>query len=140
MSGLKTRSGAVFLILAAAVLLAIIILLCSGPEQDGASVDARIAYLAALGWEVSPESERRQDTVLPEEFEGVIGEYNALQEAQGFDLRPYAGKPCEVYSYSVTNYPNGDPAVIAQLLICEGVIIGGDIHSAALDGFMHGLK
>ena len=46
-----TRRGAVFIILACAVILAVIVLLCSEPEGSGLdSTEARVEYLAGLGW------------------------------------------------------------------------------------------
>ncbi|MBR6748707.1 MAG: hypothetical protein IKM07_07185, partial [Clostridia bacterium] len=37
-----------------------------------------------------------------------------------------------------TNYPGGLSDVAANLLILDGEVIGGDISSTLLDGFMHG--
>ena len=136
-----TRRGAVFIILACAVILAVIVLLCSEPEGSGLdSTEARVEYLAGLGWEVDAGSETARTVTLPDEVSGVIAQYNALQKQQGFDLTPYAGEDCRSYSYAVTNYPSGESGVIAQLIIHDGEVIAGDIHSSALGGFMHGLQ
>ena len=56
---------------------------------------------------------------------------------QGFDLEPYAGQICTQYVYKVENHP-GDDQVYATLLVYGDEIIGGDIASTAVDGFMHG--
>ncbi len=69
-----------------------------------------------------------------------MAEYNALQLQQGFDLRRYGGLICSMYTYRVLNYPSGDENVLAALFVYRNRVIGGDIHSTALDGFMHGLK
>ena len=61
-----------------------------------------------------------------------------MQQAQGFDLLPYAGEKCTQYRYRITNYPNTSDGVFATLLVFEGNIIGGDVASGAEDGFMHG--
>lgn len=136
-----TRRGAVFIILGAAVILAAIVLLCSGPEGSGLdSTEARVEYLSGFGWEVDPESETAREIVLPEDISGVIAQYNVLQKQQGFDLEPYAGKTIESYTYELKSYPNGEENVIAQLFIYNGRAIAGDIHSASLGGFMHGLQ
>jgi hypothetical protein len=135
------RKTAVILIVAAALILCGIILSCAKPAgADVGTTDGRVAYLAGLGWETDPESEEREVIVLPREFEGVMRVYNEMQLAQGFDLSRYAGRECERYTYRVTNYPNGDPNVLAQLFICGSRVIGGDIHTTAMDGFMHGIK
>ena len=66
--------------------------------------------------------------------------YNELQKQQGFDLSQYCGEVCESYTYMLNSYPSGETGVIAQLFIYKGRVIGGDIHSASLGGFMHGLS
>ena len=116
-------------------------LLCSEPEGSGLdSTEARVEYLSGFGWEVDPESETAREIVLPEDISGVIAQYNVLQKQQGFDLEPYAGKTIESYTYELKSYPNGEENVIAQLFIYNGRAIAGDIHSASLGGFMHGLQ
>lgn len=136
-----TRRSAVFIILGAAVVLAAIVLLCSEPEGGGLdSTGARVKYLSGLGWEVDASSETERTVVLPENIDGVIAQYNAMQKQQGFDLEPYAGKEIESYSYELTNYPSGEEHVLAQLFVYKGRAIAGDIHSASLGGFMHTLK
>ena len=52
-------------------------------------------------------------------------------------LEPYAGQICTQYVYKVENHP-GDDQVYATLLVYGDEIIGGDIASTAVDGFMHG--
>ena len=32
--------------------------------------------------------------------------YNVMQQAQGFDLKPYAGEICTQYLYKIDNYPD----------------------------------
>ncbi len=136
-----TKRGAVFIILGAAVVLAAIVLLCSEPEGSGLdSTEARVEYLAGLGWEADAGSETAREIVLPEDISGVIAQYNALQKQQGFDLEPYAGKEIESYTYELKSYPSGEEGVLAQLFVYKGRVIAGDIHSAALGGFMHGLQ
>jgi hypothetical protein len=136
-----TKKTAVLLILVSAVILAAIVIACSEPaDGDISTTEGRVAYLAALGWEVDPASEEHQVIVLPREFGGVMEQYNDMQLSQGYDLTEYAGLECMLYTYKVINYPNGDPNVTAQLFVFGTRVIGGDIHSAALDGFMHGIK
>ena len=59
------------------------------------------------------------------------------KQAQGFDLKPYAGEICTQYLYKIENHPN-DPEVYATLLVYGDQIIGGDVASTQVDGFMHG--
>ena len=133
-----TRESAVFIIIAAAALLAVIVLICSGGGLD--TPEERAEYLASLGWEVDLSTEEERAVTLPSSLDGVLLTYNELQKQQGFDLTPYAGEDCRSYSYAVTNYPSGESGVIAQLIIHDGEVIAGDIHSSALGGFMHGLQ
>lgn len=132
-----TRKSAVFIIIAAAALLAVIVLICSGGGLD--TPEERAEYLASLGWEVDLSTEEERAVTLPSSLDGVLLTYNELQKQQGFDLTPYAGEDCRSYSYAVTNYPSGESGVIAQLIIHDGEVIAGDIHSSALGGFMHGI-
>ena len=79
-----------------------------------------------------------REVVIPAEFNDVYTAYNAMQNAQGFDMKPYAGEKCMQYRYIVTNYPDCPDTVFATLLVFEDCIIGGDVSTEAADGFMHG--
>ena len=72
---------------------------------------------------------------IPDPFDEVYTQYNTLQKQQGFDLEPLAGKVCRQWVYEVTNYPAETP-VHANLLVYEDRVVGGDICSTELDGFM----
>ena len=62
-----------------------------------------------------------------------------MQSEQGFEFTSYGGCKCMQYSYIVTNYGDGS-TVYATLFVKGGRVIGGDIHSADIGGFMHGIK
>ncbi len=102
--------------------------------------EARIAFLAQFGWEVDREPIEVVNVAIPTEFNAVYQQYQLLQKEQGFDLLPYRGKAVKRWSYQVLNYPNAEPYVKANLLIYEGKIIGGDVCSTQIDGFMHGFE
>ncbi len=102
------------------------------------SNEERITYLKTYGWEVGSEPLEISEVAIPVEFGKVYQEYNKIQKKQGFDLSDYAGRKVRRYTYEVTNYPDYPEDIRANLLVCEGVIIGGDICSIRLDGFMHG--
>ena len=136
-----TRRSAVFIIIAFAAALALIVLLCSEPEGSGLdSTEERCEYLAGLGWEVKPESETARSVILPEELSGTIAQYNALQKQQGFDLDRYCGRELDCWCYELASYPSGEENVTAVLYTHKGRAVAGDIHSNALGGFMHGIK
>lgn len=100
--------------------------------------DARIAYLKTFGWTVEEEPLEIVEVAIPLEFGEVYEEYNAMQKEQGFNLEEYQGRRVKRYTYLVTNYPNDTNEVRANMLVCDGEIIGGDLCSVALDGFQHG--
>ena len=68
-----------------------------------------------------------------------IEEYNRIQQSCGFDLTSYRGKKVTLYTYTVTNYP-GQADVRCDLLVHRNKVIGGNLYTTAIDGFMHGLK
>lgn len=109
---------------------------------DGSRVrtnDDRVAYLQSYGWQVDPEPLSVEELILPETFDQPYTQYLKLQSAQGFDLTAYAGKRVKRYVYQVTNYPTGESGIQAGLLLYRDQVVGGDILSSALDGFIHGL-
>ena len=109
-----------------------------GEESVTAATDQeRVAYLEGLGWEVDPTPIETLTFSLPQPLSESYATYNELQLEQGFDLEPYAGQICTQYVYKVENHP-GDDQVYATLLVYGDEIIGGDIASTAVDGFMHG--
>ncbi len=143
-----TKKKAVLILVALAIVLAIAVYLC-GPKQgfvgigelcDVQTPQGRAEYLASLGWEVDISSEEHSTVILPESFDGALSDYSALQSEQGFELCSYAGKECDKYSYIVTNYPAQSSTVYAILFIKGGTVIGGDIHSVEIGGFLHGIK
>lgn len=102
------------------------------------SRDARLSFLRSFGWEVLEDPVMEKEINIPKSFDEVYTRYNEeIQIPEGYDLRAYAGKKATLYSYVVINYPTEDE-VHANLLVCDGKVIGGDICSVRLDGFMHG--
>lgn len=99
--------------------------------------EERVAYLQSFGWTVDPQPTETREVLIPEQFSEVYVTYNVMQQAQGFDLKPYAGATCTQYRYHITNYPE-EPEVYATLLVHGEILIGGDIACAEVDGFMHG--
>lgn len=132
-------------VLAALALLEVIIVtvvrISSPAVYEMKSEAQRQAFLKEMGWEVSDEYDECKAVTIPKEFNEVYEKYNKLQKQQGFDLEDYKGKTAEVYTYSVKNYGNkkaGGQGLI--LIVCEGQLVGGDVCSAELDGFMQGLR
>ena len=98
----------------------------------------RIAFLTDLGYTVDSEAPSVREVLIPDEFDDVFQQYNELQKDAGMDLEPYHGKRVKCWTYKILNVP-GEGEVRANLYVYKDKIIGGDISSTALDGFMHGL-
>lgn len=133
-----------FVILALAVVGAWFFLRKDSPEPETRPVEAvgeteqeRLDFLQSFGWTVDAQAVETREVMIPAQFNDVYENYNAMQQAQGFDLRPYAGEVCTQYKYHITNYP-GETEVYATLLVRGRFIIGGDIACAKASGFMHG--
>lgn len=140
------KSAIVFIIVIGALMVAAVIILSIPGSGFGLSeiIDVstpagREKYLNSFGWEIDLSSEECRDITLPREFDGIMDDYAKMQYEQGFCLYDYAGFDCKQYTYTVTNYENDCP-VYATLYIRNHRVIAGDIHSATIDGFMHGIK
>lgn len=105
---------------------------------DGSTTQKRVEFLEQFGWVVDASGETVKDTVIPSEFDNVYEAYNNIQMAQDFDLSEYKGKTVKLYSLKINNYPKDSEYVYATLLVFDNKIIGGDVHSTELSGFMHG--
>lgn len=105
-----------------------------------ATAEERIAYLSQFGWSVEPDPVEVSEVIIPETFDDTYTQYNELQKAQGFDLSVYAAKRVKRWIYRVTNYPGyeNQTCIQATLLVFDGQVIGGDVCSTEIDGFMHG--
>ena len=138
-------------ILASVVVLVTLILLI--PASDNASVDAasanynkvktnedRIALLSGFGWQVSEQPVEEVQVQIPAEFDSVLDRYNSLQMDQGLDLSKYKRKTLTRYTYQVTNYPDYEGTVYANLLVYRNKVVAGDLCSASADGFVSPLS
>lgn len=111
------------------------------PDPTGMeTVTDQIAYLACYGWEVNPEPLLVEELLIPEEFDASYDAYLALQSSQGFDLTQYTGERVKRYSYLITNYPTGETGVQIGLLLHGETVVGGEVLSSQMDGFIHSLE
>lgn len=96
-------------------------------------------YLNSLGWETGESSEK--SITVPAQWNDVYINYNELQTDQGYDLAPYKGQNVTLYTYEITNYEGYTEGIVADILVCDGKVIGGDIcNTSAENGFMTGLE
>ena len=115
----------------------------SGVNLQNAAVKTnqdRVALLKSLGWECGSQPVEFVEVLIPATFTDVYMKYNQIQKDQGFDLEGFKGKRVMRYTYAIENHPSGDARVQATLLVYKDALIGGDVYSVKLDGFMHGLK
>ncbi len=110
-----------------------------GGNLSADSESERQEFIALNGWEVGEEPAMVISIVIPEEFDELYNGYNDLQKAQGFDLSDYRGKVCTQYSYDLTNYPDAASPVRLNLVVYKGDVIGADISSMTLGGFVRGV-
>ena len=108
------------------------------PAEAKVENEQRISFLETFGWEVEGEEDEIVEVKIPQEFDDVFEKYNEIQKQQGCDLSKYAGKRCKRYTYVIENYPGQAEGVRANILVYKNKVIGGDVCSVELDGFMHG--
>ncbi len=109
------------------------ILITKADNRDIRNPEQRIAYLEEIGVTVDPESLCETEVTIPKTFGDVYNNYNALQSQAGFDLEDYKGISVTKYTYKALD--RGDN-VYVNMLCYKGRVIGGDISSAELGGFM----
>lgn len=147
---LNKKKLLICILILAAIAAVVLVLTGSGRKSQAASLpkltakvksnEQRVSYLQGLGWEVSQTPLEEQEVTIPKTFNEIYTGYNELQKAQGFDLTDYAGLRVTRYTYEVRNYPDASDTVVADLLVYKHKVIGGDVQSTALDGFMQGLE
>lgn len=101
----------------------------------------RIAFLSQFGWKINEEPVEVTEVIIPSEFNETYTEYNDLQKKQSMDLEPFKGLRVKKWVYEVLNYPgypSENSCIRATLLIYDGVVIGGDVSSLEIDGFVQG--
>jgi hypothetical protein len=101
-----------------------------------ASNSERIGFLNSQGWIVKPDPVHEEEVTLPTEFNDTYAEYLKLQDAQGFDLKKYAGEGVTIYVYDILNYPNYPEGIQANMIIANDRLIGGEIRQDAENGFI----
>ena len=104
------------------------------------SDDDRREFLRQFGWEVAEGKVEGVTVTIPSEFDKVFAAYNELQREQGFDLSKYRKKTVTRYTYTVTNFENEEGTVYVNLIVYRNRVIGADICSADISGFICGLE
>ena len=95
--------------------------------------DDIVSFLSQFGWEVDGTPLEEVKIRIP-----VMNSYNELQRGQGLDLSKYRGKEVTRYTFRVKNYPDYDGEVMANVIIYKTRVIGGDLCSSDVRGFICG--
>lgn len=139
----------VICVLVAVSCVALVLFNCSKSNSQNESLSVNnsasntaeiLEFISNFGWEINPEPDEIREIIIPTEFDEVYNNYNKIQLSQGYDLRDYSGKRAKNWTFTVLNYPGFENAeyIKINILICDGKVIGGDVCSVKLDGFMHG--
>lgn len=99
-----------------------------------------IAFLSQFGWQVDASPTEIKTVTIPAEFDKVFAAYNEMQKEQGLNLSKYKNKDVTRYTFCVTNYQGYEGTVYANVLVYRNRVIGGDICSADVSGFVHGFE
>lgn len=105
--------------------------------KDAADV---ASFLSQFGWQVKAEPIEVKEVVIPSEFDRIFTNYNEIQKQQGLDLTRYKRKTATRYTMEITNYGDYEGKVYANVIVYHNRVIGGDICSADVSGFMHGFE
>lgn len=108
---------------------------------DGVKSSADAAnFLAQFGWTVNGGDAKSAKVTIPESFDKVFAAYNEIQKSQGLDLSKLKKKELTRYTFEVTNYADYEGTVYANVLVYRNRVVGGDICSADVSGFVHGFE
>lgn len=99
-----------------------------------------VQFLEGFGYEVNPEPIETAEVTVPGKFDSVYQRYNDIQRAQGLNLKKFAGKTVKRYSYEIIGYDDASDCAMANILIFNGSIVGGDISRSGENAFIHGFK
>ncbi|MBQ8738031.1 MAG: DUF4830 domain-containing protein [Clostridia bacterium] len=104
------------------------------------SIEDGEKFLSQYGWTVDKTPVEECEVTIPKEFDKVMTSYNELQKQQGLDLTKYSKKTAQRYTYKITNYPDYEGTVYANIIVYKNRVIAGDICSADAKGFIHTLS
>ncbi len=102
--------------------------------------DTRREFLSQFGWEVSETELESVEITIPKDFDKIMNEYNEIQKRQGLDLSGYKGKKVTRFTYEVKNYEGYEGTVYANIIVYKNKVIGGDICTADVKGFITGFE
>lgn len=148
----KTKQLKVLLLIGFVLFTAVSLFILSNESQETVSSndiilsaethEERMKFISQFGWQVDEEPVQVKEVIIPTEADDVYTAYNDIQRSQGFDLTEFAGERAKCWTYTVKNYEGyeNQECIHINLLVYDGKVIGGDVCSVELDGFMHGFS
>lgn len=148
----KTKHLKVFLLVGFVLFTAVSLFILSNESQETSSNsdmfllaethEERMKFVSQFGWQVDEEPVQVKEIIIPTEADEVYTAYNDIQRSQGFDLTEFAGERAKCWTYTVKNYEGyeNQECIQINILVYDGKVIGGDVCSVELDGFMHGFS
>ena len=150
----KTSKSKIIALVIAVVAIIVAVVMVAGKSNAPAAADSQInikaenaeqraAFLSQFGWEFMPDPVEVTEVIVPSDFSKGYTEYAEMNKAAGFDLEPYKGFRAKRWTYEILNYPgyeNKTGYIRANILVYEGMVIGGDICSLEQNGFMHSFE
>ena len=114
-----------------------------GISYKASNEEERITFLSQFGWKINEDPVEVTEVIIPSEFDDVYSSYNEIQKNQNLDLELYKGMRAKKWVYEVKNYPGyaADSGCIrATILVIDGLVVGGDVSSIEVEGFMQGFE
>ena len=99
-----------------------------------------VDFLSQFGWQVNATPSEVKKVTIPSEFDKIFSAYNEIQKEQGLNLSKFKNKEVTRYTFTVTNYEGYEGTVWANVLVYRNRVIGGDLCSADVTGFVHGFE
>lgn len=100
--------------------------------------NAMVSFLKSFGYSSDEKAIQIEEVIIPATFDEKYVKYNEMQKISGFNLEEYAGKTVKKYTFRLREYPDTKDEVIANILVYNDRVIGGDISSTTFGGFQHG--
>ena len=100
----------------------------------------RVDFIKSLGCVLLSNQPDTKTVTIPEVFYDVYNNYNDMQKSAGYDLSLYKGCQVIIYTYQINPVQNSAGESVVNLMVYNNNIIGGDISSTALGGYMLPLK
>lgn len=96
----------------------------------------RVDYINSLGLTIKSDTAAEKQVTIPQSFSSVYNNYNSLQKKADFNLEGFKGANVTLYTYIIEPPKDYTGNWACNILVYNGRIIGGDISSSELGGYM----